>query len=60
MLLNCHRTAVRAFDGRRRYRTANAQRMAGYVIAACSQLTFGFISAKAPCGFAFQAQTCSS
>jgi hypothetical protein len=34
--------------------------MAGYFIAACSQLTFGFMSANAPCGFAFQAQTCSS
>lgn len=31
-----------------------------YFIEACSQLTLGFISAKVPCGFAFQAQTCSS
>jgi hypothetical protein len=31
-----------------------------YFIDACSQLTFGFMSAKAPCGFGFQAQTCSS
>jgi hypothetical protein len=31
-----------------------------YFIEACSQLTLGFISAKVPCGFVFQAQTCSS
>ena len=60
MLLNCHCTGTRAFDGRRRYRATNAKRMARYFIVACSQLTFGFMSAKAPRGFAFQAQTCSS
>jgi hypothetical protein len=51
---------VSAFDARRGERATNATRMAGYFIAACSQLTFGFMSAKAPCGLPFQAQTCSS
>ena len=31
-----------------------------YFAAACSQVTAGFMSAKAPCGFAFQAQICNS
>jgi hypothetical protein len=44
----------------RRCQATIARSMRRYFIEAWSQLTFGFMSAKVPCGLAFQAQTCSS